>query len=439
MTSGAVLSTIISVGTTPIISRLYVKSDFGIFSIFISSISLLGMLATAFFPNAFVIPKYRKDFLALLKISLFCLFISLFLIIISLTLFKEKLTNIFGLEGLSQFLWIIPIGVFIHGLHNIASNWNIRQAKFGRNATSTISNKLTNRGLSISLGVINGSSPFGLIIPYLVSLSVSLFVLFNSRMSKYLLYLKNVPRIDIRNAAFEYSKYPSYILPSNFINKFTSDLPIYILAIKFSTDITGAFSFAIALMNIPFTIIGNSIASVFHQKANEIYHTEKKKLLSFTEDIHNRMLLFGSIAFGFIFGFGDYLFSFIFGNEWNLAGHMAMYLSIFFIYRLISAPLVKVFTITRKEQFSLYINLLLAALRIGGIVGGAFLGKTPLYAVFGFSLGNLIGYFISNFLVFKVLKANLRKIILIDLLYICIAFMGWWLIRFILINFNILS
>ena len=76
MASGAMISTLVALGTMPIISRIFDKDDFGVYAVFVSVTSLVGMFATAFYPTAFVIPKFKVDFLKLLKASIFGMLIT---------------------------------------------------------------------------------------------------------------------------------------------------------------------------------------------------------------------------------------------------------------------------------------------------------------------------------------------------------------------------
>ena len=421
MASGAMISTLVALGTMPIISRIFDKNDFGVYAVFVSVTSLVGMFATAFYPTAFVIPKLKVDFLKLLKASIFGMLITTIVVCITILLFRETFVRSFNLGNIQTYIWLLPIGIIFSESFKIIQNWNVRNAKFNKNASSNVSMKLSERVMNILTGTLYAPSPGSLIYSYLVSLSVGISFLYQKRMFTEFKAALRIPLKQVFQACREYIKYPFFVMPANLINKFTSDLPLYFLALYFSTSITGGFSFALTLLNVPLKIIGTSIASVFYQKAAEIYIDSPSLLSDFTIKLHLKMLIIGSIVFGVIFAFGEFIFSFVFGNEWALAGQFASILSIFYIYRVISSPLSKVFSITRNEQYTLWINIILASTRTISIYFGV-LTEDPLKAVLYFSIGNLIGYFITNLLVFYVLKANLFKIILTDIAIILSSF-----------------
>jgi O-antigen/teichoic acid export membrane protein len=421
MASGAMISTLVALGTMPIISRIFDKDDFGVYAVFVSVTSLVGMFATAFYPTAFVIPKFKVDFLKLLKASIFGMLITTTVVCIAILLFKETFVRSFNLGNIQTYIWLLPIGIIFSESFKIIQNWNVRNAKFNKNASSNVSMKLSERVLNIFTGTVYAPSPGSLIYSYLVSLSVGISFLYQKRMFTEFKAALQLPLKQVFHTCREYIKYPLFVMPANFINKFTSDLPLYFLALYFSASITGGFSFALTLLNVPFKIIGNSLASVFYHKAAQIHLENPSTLSEFTINLHLKMLIVGSIVFGVIFAFGEFLFSFVFGTEWALAGKFASLLSIYYIYRVISSPLSKIFSITRNEQYTLWINITLAVSRTISIYFGV-LTEDPLTAVLYFSVGNLIGYFITNLLVFYILKANLVKIVLTDIAIILCSF-----------------
>jgi len=71
MSSGAIVNILISFTLYPIITRLYNKEDFGNYGLIISVITILSLAGTALYPAGIVIPKFKKDYLALLKLCFY--------------------------------------------------------------------------------------------------------------------------------------------------------------------------------------------------------------------------------------------------------------------------------------------------------------------------------------------------------------------------------
>jgi O-antigen/teichoic acid export membrane protein len=205
---------------------------------------------------------------------------------------------------------------------------------------------------------------------------------------------------EVKAVGLKYNKYPKHLLPGNLVNRYTSDLPIYLLTAYFSPAMTGAFVLANSVMNIPLNVLGNSIASVFLQRANELYIDDKEKLKSFAITTNKKLVLAGVVTFGVLFGFGDVIFEIVFGDEWFLAGQMAMILSVYFIFKLAAGPMAKVFRVVGKEEYSLYASVVLGVCRSLGVVLGV-LTDNPLNTIIYFSAGSILGYLFTYMLVFR--------------------------------------
>ena len=334
-------------------------------------------------------------------------------------------------------MFLLPIGIFITSINIILINWNVRVKKFKKNATSLVGTSLSMKAFQIGYGSIHSGIFPGLIYADLVSKSLGSILLLFKNMIIYFRYLLKINWSEMKKIGMEYKKYPTYLLASNFVNKTTSDIPLYLLSSFFGLGAVGAFGFANQMLNIPFNVIGNSIAPVYYQRAKELHQIDSLALKEFTIKSYNRMLLLGCLAFGFIFAFGDLLFKLIFSYKWELAGQMAMLLSVYYVFKLISSPFARIFRVVRKEEITLKVNITLAILRIVGIGVGLYTNSV-LMAIGCFSFTNLLGYAYNNLQVFKVLNIDSKIILKSTIIVMAPIFLGMSLLRILLNSiFNI--
>ena len=240
--------------------------------------------------------------------------------------------------------------------------------------------------------------------------------------------LSRITNAEVYAIARVYKKYPITLLPGNLINKYTADLPIYLLTAYFNSGLVGAFVLANSLMNIPMNVIGNSLAAVFLQHVNSLQHNEPNKVGSFSEGINRKMLYMGVLSFGFIFAFGDLIFNLVFGQEWLVAGTIASILSVYFIFRLLASPLTRVFRIVKKEEYSLYVSIALAFFRTIGIWYGVKTGSW-MNAIIYFTIGNLIGYLITNYFVYKAVQLPIIKLLWESFSIVLVGYVIYYLLR----------
>ncbi len=429
MSSGALINIGISIILYPIITRLYSDEDFGNYGLLFSVITTLGLVATFLYPTGLVIPKFRSQFHSLLKLCFILTGASFLVISIWILLFKDSFLFIFKLYNVEEYLFLIPIGVVLVSLKTIFLNINVRKKLFKENAFSNVvagsSLKILNIGYAISFS----ASGFGLLITHFISIGIQVVTLGLKKMKKDLFFSFRSSNSTLFSTAKEYRKYPLNLLPGNIINKYTSDLPILLLGVYFEAAIAGAYVLAHNILSIPLNVLGLSLSSVFLQKSNELNNTNPELLTSFTRNLNRKMTLLGALVFGFVFAFGDYLFYLFFGKEWLLAGTTASILSLYFIIKLVSGPLAVVFRSVGKEQYSLYASSVLGVLRTAGLYLG-FYYQSFYKAVLFFTIGSMIGYLYTLFLVYKATNLPAAKIMMEIVLIVAIAFIIFYAIRY---------
>lgn len=428
MSSGAMINVVISMALYTVVTRLYTKEQFGELGLYMAVSTLISLALTSLYPTGLVVPKHKRSFFALLKL---CLFLTAFagaVSILSILIFPTVFSTIFQLGSIPHLIWWIPLGVVLFSLKEVFTNWNIRNKDFKLNAFSNIVSGLSLKVGNILYAIAFSASSFGLIVTQIISLFLGIYTLGIKKMMTQISILKRISWEEVRDVAKEYKKYPINLLPGNLINKYTADLPIYLITAYFNSGLVGAFVLANSLMNIPMNVIGGSLASVFLQHANELQHKDPTKVGEFSEGINRKMLYVGVLTFGFIFAFGDLLFSIVFGQEWLVAGTIASILSAYYIFRLLSSPLTRVFRIVKKEQYSLYVSIILAFCRTAGIWYGVKSGSW-MHAIIYFAIGNLIGYLFTSYFVFKAVQLPIAKLLLESILIVVIGYAIYYLIR----------
>ena len=161
------------------------------------------------------------------------------------------------------------------------------------------------KGGEILYGSTIGGLFLGLIIADLISKFIGMLILGSKNIMKDFKSLAGISYLEQKEQIIKFKNYPKFILSSNFLNKFTNDIPLYLLAAKFGEGAVGALNFANQMLKIPYNVIGNSIAPVYFQKANELHQTKPDELIKFTISTYTKILILGSLSYGIIFGFGD--------------------------------------------------------------------------------------------------------------------------------------
>ncbi len=400
VSSGATINVILNVFLTPIVARLYDKDDYGLASLFASIVNLGVLVVTLMYPSAIVIPKEAIHAYRLIKGSIILAAASgVVFVLLSLIV-----SGLIQLEPVySSWIILLPAGIMVMVFDQITAFLSVRDKQFKLNAKGSVVAGMLNKGYTISYGGFLGSSQFGIIGGFLISHLVA--SLMRARQS-----FKNAIRTtwdlrEIKETMLLYASFPKYVLPGNFINRFSRDMPLYFLSAFFGLGATGSFAFAISILTLPYNLIGASVSPVFVQKAVELRDNAPDQMVGFVKKTTNALFLVSLVPFSILAVFGGELFSLIFSSRWHEAGLFAGSLSLYFMFRIISAPLSSIFRVLHKERDMLVFNTLLFVFRGLSLLIGWWLLQ-PLGIVFLFSVVSAIGYIVLMIMTFRLVNLS---------------------------------
>jgi O-antigen/teichoic acid export membrane protein len=101
---------------------------------------------------------------------------------------------------------------------------------------------------------------------------------------------------------------------------------------------------------MPLRLLGYSLSGVIYQKATETQANDPAAMGTITARLHGRLALLGVLPFTFITFFGDVVFRVLLGEAWVLAGSYTAVMGLFYYFRLLSEPLVTLFSVVGKER-----------------------------------------------------------------------------------------
>jgi O-antigen/teichoic acid export membrane protein len=151
-----------------------------------------------------------------------------------------------------------------------------------------------------------------------------------------------------------------------------------VLALMFSPVIVGFYSMAYLVVRLPSKVIGNSIATVFFQKAS-VEKNFTGSIQNVVKSVNSRLISIGMFACLVLMIIGPELFKVVLGAQWITAGVYAQIFAPWFFVAFISTPLVSVFNVLEKQHVRMWFNVLLLisdiiVLYIGGLSGNPIIG-----------------------------------------------------------------
>lgn len=345
LTIGTGIAQAITIAVTPLLTRLYSPSDFGLLAVFLAIVSVGATLVTLRFETSILVPKENTESANLVFISLLLAGgLSVVLAVLS-TLLPSALQGKVGLGTLGNWIPIAFLTAAATAAFAVMQGWLNRQRKYTKIACLRVGQSIALASFGILLGIFNVKD--GLLIAQIGSAAcLSLAALWFGRSAAY-----QWKKQQLQITAFAHKNAPKYLLPTALLDVVTLQMPVLMIGMWFGADEAGQFSMAWRLLMIPMTLIGGAMGQVFMQRLS---NTNENPLVTKKIFRSSWLSLFaiGLAPFALILTNGDFIFKMILGDEWFGAGALAMILAPMAFAMFISSPTSGAFVIFGLQKYS---------------------------------------------------------------------------------------
>lgn len=404
---GNVTAKLIGIIAAPIITRLYTPEDYGIFSIFLSVVGVVGSLATLRYSVTIPIAKEEKLADNILKL---CFLITLSLSIawfISIALFGKFFTVQFSAEQLQPYLWLLPVVFLGKGIYEALNNWAVRTRKFRLITRTKVSQGVSSSGIKIGLGAL-GVTPLGLFLGHIAQEAAGVTSLFSKLVQLKPSFLKSFNWSEIKYAAKRYKKFPLVQSWSQLLLALGAQLPVLLIGTFYGVEVVGVFGLAQNMINMPMDLIGQSVAQVYYAEISKYGKNNPEKIYKLSVSIIKKLFWIGLIPVGVLVAFGPLVFKLVFGPEWLDAGVYARFLSILILTRFISSPIANIFNVYEKQSLQLTLNIIRVVLVFTAFYASNFLKLSVLNSIGTYSILMTVYYAFLPIIVLRVVKKNIK-------------------------------
>lgn len=363
LVSGTIFAQLINFITLPLLTRIYSPSDFSIFAVFLSVVSILSTISCLRFEIAISTPKKDGEAFKLLLLALIINFIFSLVLFILLT-FKELINiNIFNLDSY-KFLWLIPLAIFFSGTYTSLQYWLSRKKKYKIIAKTKIKQAFNGSLLQIILGLLNFSI-MGLIIGQIVKISSGFVIFYKEIVGDLKLYLNDISIGSLKEIFVKYNRYPKYSTFESLANTAGNQLPIILIAIYSIGPEAGYLMLAMQIMAIPLRLIGASVAQVYLVEASK--HYQNNNLKQFTVTCIKKLIFMGALPLIIICCLAPILIPMIFGRQWDRTGEMILWMFPLYFTQFITSPISMALHVTNNQKLALCFQSVGVLLRCSGI------------------------------------------------------------------------
>lgn len=407
LVTGTAAAQFITIFSAPVLTRIYLPEEYGILGIFMSVAALTGILATLQYNQAIILPKEDEKANNLVYL---CMFLTIGMTILStivMFLLNMAIANFLKAPEAAQWLLLVPISVFFGGITAAFNVWNNRHKRYKRLSISRVILTVVTVTTSITIG-LNFEGPMGLIIGYQAGQGACLTFLVTSTLLKDKTLFSPFSGTIIRTQLQRYRNFPTFTLPSEFINRLTTQMPVYILSIFSGTAAIGLFNMCNRILALPISFIATAVAEVFKQKASEDYAN-----LGNCQDIYlktlKNLVAISILPFLVLILLAPTLFAFAFGEPWREAGVFAQLLGVMFFFKFIVSPLSYVYYIAGKQKEDFLLHLWILVSTMGAFWIGYYIFESTYISLLLYGLNYAAIYILYLIRSYQFAKGNLNS------------------------------
>ncbi|MGY2142147.1 lipopolysaccharide biosynthesis protein [Pseudomonas azotoformans] len=386
---------------TPLLTRLYTPSDFGVMAVFVAITSMILVVSSGRYEFSIPLPVLERDARLLLFGSLlinFVFFLTCFLIV---ALFSSGISTLVGVDSFSSFAWLIPLTVLFSGAYKAYNYLSVRQQNYQRIAKTKVIQSFSSVVVQVFGGLIS-QGPSGLLIGQMLGQAAGTFQLAKST-SVYDYAISKVRYLRLLLLLKRYRRFPLYDAPAAFIDTLSTQLPNLVLATLFGPVVAGSYMLAERALSMPANLVGQAFGQVLFGTVN----AQKSEGKFYSTTLRAVMLLGGLAVFPTIifFFYASPIFSVVFGDTWTLAGDYASWMIVGVAFQFVYSPLSMTLLATDGQKVNLMIHVVMLTSKMGVLAVGNSLGD-PYITIVGFSIVSAVGYFIAIFVVLNHVAKN---------------------------------
>jgi len=371
MATAPLFTQIIGIMLMPVVTRLYTPEAFGGFSVFGAILMPICILATMGYSGSIVVSENDEIAANMLIVCLAFTGIITILTMLLCWFGSDLIFRWLKVAELKAYLWMLPVSVFLYGLQTSLLSWNLRKKRFGRISISKISLALSNKGILISAGFSGFATTGSLLLGGIAgSMTMSGVLGGKIRQESGQLFKRSIRWRYMVQGVKRHRKFPMYNLGTEFISRLASLMTVYLLTLYFSKSSVGYYGLGVAVLSVPATFIGSSIANVFYQKAAAAKSRDSQA--SDVESLFRRMTWMSMLLFLLIAVIGDNTFAFVFGVKWTEAGVYSQILSFSIFVSFVMSPAATLINVLEKQEVNLILSIVLTissfiSIMIGGL------------------------------------------------------------------------
>ena len=359
--SGYTIVQIIAILIYFILSRIYTPEDFGLFGLYLSIVSITGIISTGKYEMAIMLPKKDEDAMNLLGlIGLISLVFSTILLFPAVFL-NVPISNLLGNEKISVWLYFVPLSTLLVGMFQGMKVYSNRFKDYRNISAANIGQSLTNSAGKLAIGPLF-PGPAGLVVGSILGQITGAGIFIGRFLQRKKINPGQMNWERMKILSKEYHLFPKFNMLQSVINNFSGSLPIFVFSSYFTPAITGFFTMGYTIIYRPVNTLATSFYQVLAQRIIE-KNNQGLRLYPDIKKFLYGLLKFVTIPFLLVALFAPAIFRIALGNEWEEAGKYTQIIIPWFFATCLAMPLSFIPDMFRQQKKAMILDLIKFVLR----------------------------------------------------------------------------
>ncbi|RWM28538.1 MAG: lipopolysaccharide biosynthesis protein [Mesorhizobium sp.] len=381
----AIVGQLILVATIPILARLYSPADFGLFTIYLSAVNILGAVgALRFEPSLYGVKETGQTYITVKLILLAVLVTG------ALTFAAGQALSSVAPVQLRHLVWFVPIGMSGAALVETMNCWALRAGLLRDFAVGRLILPATMALLQLVFGFarLGGEA---MVHAHILSQFVFLAFL-GLRILSWddLRGIARAPWRSVLDKARREYKFPLFDIPATLGSYAINNLPAILVGSLFGAAFAGYLGVAARLVTGPIVLIATPLSNVFVAEANK--SSNRGHMLGIARGL---LILAAGLAALPILALGlaaPYLVVPLLGEAWIPTAQIMTALAFMGAVQALSTPLGEVPALLRRQEVRLVVDAARMVLVFGPLLAGAKAGWAPIDVIYLMAAGGTVGF-----------------------------------------------
>jgi O-antigen/teichoic acid export membrane protein len=388
---GTAMGQAVVILASPVLTRIYTPSDFGLLAIFTAVVTLFMVVGSLRFEVGVPLAPDNRTASDVLWLSV-CIVVALSLLVgLVAWLGNAAIASHPEIAPIRDYLWLLPIAILGGGLYRVFNAWATRVEAYGPLARTKINQGLTLVIGQIGIGLLR-TGPVGLLLGWTAGQTAGVGTLAMLTWRQNREAIRRTSVAGMVAAARRYWQLAMMLSASTILNTAVATVPAIYLASYHGLGVAGAYALGQRVVAAPMELVAGSMAQVYFGEAYRLKREDPGRLYSLFLKTVVRLAAVGTGPLLLIALSGPWVFSVLFGSNWREAGQYLQVLAPMLVIQFIYNGFAGTLEVLERKTLILIASLIRALSLIAGVATAYLIGASAIRAVALIGAGALIGY-----------------------------------------------